>query len=74
MESLLNFLVSTNWQTIIAMFALGWYFTSDLRREMKEMRQEMKQQNTRIDQLYQMFVDSQKEFNQKFYDLLKERK
>lgn len=29
---------------------------------------------TRIDQLYKMFLDSQKEFNQKFYDLLKEIK
>jgi hypothetical protein len=67
MESLLNFLVSTNWQTVIAMFAIGWYFNHDLKNEMKR-------QNARIDQLYQMFVDLQRENHQKFYDLLKERK
>lgn len=27
---------------------------------------------TRIDQLYKLFLDTQKESNQKFYDLLKE--
>jgi len=27
---------------------------------------------TRIDQLYKLFLDSQKEANQKFYDLLRE--
>ena len=31
-------------------------------------------QSTRTDRLYEMFCDIQKESDQKFYDLLKERK
>lgn len=54
MEEFIEFIKNTNWQTIIAMFAIGWYFTRDISNEMKE-------QGKRIDHLYQICVDLLKE-------------
>ena len=54
MEEFVEFIKNTNWQTVIAMFAIGWYFTRDISKEMKE-------QGKRIDHLYQICVDLLKE-------------
>lgn len=57
-----------NWQTIVAMFAIGWYFTRDMRistaafeKDIKQslsiFEKDSKQQAQRIDRLYEMFVE-----------------
>jgi len=61
MEEFIEFIKNTNWQTIMALFIIGWYFTKDLRQEIHEIRKEMKEQGTRIDHLYQICVDLLKE-------------
>lgn len=61
MDYILDVLKSCNWQTIAAMFAICWYFTHELRREMKELHKDMREQGQRIDRLYVMFVDLLKE-------------
>jgi hypothetical protein len=38
----------------------------------RDIREDMKTQTARTDQLYQMFIDLRKEVDQKFYDLLRE--
>lgn len=53
---IVNFLDKLNWQTIISMFAISWYFTHEVKNELKE-------QGKRIDRLYEMFVDLLKEKN-----------
>ncbi len=45
-----NFLEKFNWQTIIAMFAICWYFTHELKMSLEK-------QSARTDKLYEMFVD-----------------
>lgn len=57
MDEFIMFMKNANWQTILAIFLVGWYFTRDLRQEMHEIRKEMKEQGTRIDHLYQICVD-----------------
>lgn len=63
-----TFLNQLNWQTIFALFAMNWYFSHDIRQSMKkldedvrasitELRENNKQQISRTDRLYQMFVD-----------------
>lgn len=47
---LVNFIEKLNWQTIIAMFAVTWYFTHDIKIAMEK-------QSARTDRLYEMFVD-----------------
>ncbi len=59
-----NYLEKLNWQAIIAMFAICWYFTHDIKSAIKNLDNDMKEQGKRIDaqgdridKLYQMFVD-----------------
>lgn len=47
---------------------------SKLDADIKNLSARMDQSNQRIDQLYAMFCQQQKDMDQKFYDLLKERK
>lgn len=58
---ILEYIVNLNWQTMIAMAAIAWYFTHDIKEDLKELKSDMKIQNKRIDTLYQMFVDLLKE-------------
>jgi len=48
------FVEKLNWQTIIAMFAMTWYFTHDIKVAIEK-------QSARTDKLYEMFVDLLKE-------------
>ncbi len=57
MDEFIDFIRNTNWQTIVALFVIGWYFTKDLREEMHVMRKEMQEQGKRIDHLYQICID-----------------
>ena len=49
-----GFLEKINWQTIIAMFAVTWYFTHDIKNSLEK-------QSARTDRLYEMFIDLLKE-------------
>ena len=69
-----DFIKDLHWQTIIGMFAICWYFTRDINETCKEIRQDIKEQSLRTDKLYEIFVEQQKEFDKKFYDMLKEKK
>ena len=72
LDNLIDFFTTYNWQTLIGMFAICWYFTHELRADMKNIRIEMKdiqkdmkdqfaKTDLRIDKLYSMFVDLLKE-------------
>jgi hypothetical protein len=61
MDEFIKFIINTNWQTILALFGVGWYFTKDIREEMKDIKNEMREQGKRIDHLYQICVDILKE-------------
>lgn len=61
---LLNCLENLNWQTIIAIFAVVWYFTHEIKEGLSKLDADVKAQGVkldvqgqRIDRLYQMFVD-----------------
>ena len=56
-----NYLDKLNWQTIIAMFAIGWYFTRDIRMALNKLDNDVRDQGRRIDRLYEMFIDLLKE-------------
>ena len=49
-------------------------FKSDIDKHIDRLELDIKSQNARTDQLYQMFCDMQKDYHQKFYDLLKEKR
>jgi hypothetical protein len=40
--------------------------------EMKNMESRIDKQSDRADKLYEMYCEMQKDYNQKFYDILKE--
>lgn len=65
---IIHFLENLNWQGIIAMFSIVWYFTHDIKvamqhqsEKMDKLSDRMDKQSARTDQLYQMFVDLLKE-------------
>jgi len=58
---MIDFLNSFNWQTIIGMFAIGWYFTKDIAQSLKNLDNHVKEQGKRTDKLYEMFIDLLKE-------------
>lgn len=57
----IKYLENLNWQTIVAMFAVGWYFTKDIRDTLHKIDVDMKEQGRRTDKLYEMFIDLLKE-------------
>jgi cell division protein FtsL len=61
MDEIIIYLSNCNWQTVLAMFIIGWYFSRDIRQEIKDFRKDINKQENRIDILYQMFVDLLKE-------------
>jgi hypothetical protein len=55
MDEFIKSLITLDWPAVVAMVALTWYFTYDLRksneeilREIKSMHEDMKVMNTRI--------------------------
>ena len=65
---IIEYLSNLNWQAIVAMFAICWYFTYDLKMGLKKLNEDIAEQGkridaqgVRIDRLYQMFVDLLKE-------------
>jgi hypothetical protein len=65
MEELIRFLGEFNNQTLLAMTAILWYFTRNIRNEIKKEVDEIRKENSiqakRSDKLYEMFIDLLKE-------------
>lgn len=65
MDRILDFIEAMNLQTIFSIGVIFWYFTRELRKEIREeiasIRQEITQQAQRSDRLYEMFVQLLKE-------------
>lgn len=85
MEKILEYLFKFDFQTIIGMFAISWYFTRELkaefRAETKAIKEESAENRQRTDKLYEVFVNAISEQNkridqlhQNFIDLLKQKK
>ena len=53
----LEILNQFNWQTIVAMMAIGWYFTREIRESLTKLEEDVRQQGKRTDKLYEMFID-----------------
>ena len=51
METFIQFLKDFNLQNIISMGVIIWYFTRDLKKDMKEMNNELHHMNTRISRI-----------------------
>ncbi len=51
---IINYLEKLNWQTIIGMVVISWYFTHEIKLALEK-------QSSRTDRLYEMFVDLLKE-------------
>lgn len=84
MVELLNYLDKFNWQTVIGMFVICWYFTHDLKSGLKQLDKDLKEQGektdkeikaqgTRTDKLYQMFCDLQKQMKDEILEMKKEQ-
>lgn len=54
---IINHLEKLNWQTMIGVFAVVWYFTYDIRKTLEKLEIDVKAQGARTDKLYEMFVD-----------------
>lgn len=72
MDKIIDFFNGFNIQTILAMTVVLWYFTRDIRNEIKSeikaikeeiqvIREENTNQSNRSDRLYEMFIDLLKE-------------
>ena len=61
-----QFLNTFNWQTIIGMLVISWYFTH-------EIKVALEKQSARTDTLYKMFCDLQKQMKDEIIDLKKEQ-
>lgn len=54
MNEIFEFIKPLNWETVLGMFIVCWYFTRDIKIELKETAK-------RTDRLYEMFIDLLKE-------------
>lgn len=75
----LEMLSNLNWQTIIAMFVTGWYFSRDLKPTLQKINDTIADQSKRSDKLYEIWVQTQKDMsdlrmenNQKWVETQKE--
>lgn len=57
MEKVLEFFKEFNIQTILALFFIVWYYTRDIKSEMKILEAKIDKQSYRSDRLYEMFID-----------------
>ena len=88
MDKMLEFLKEFNVQTIISMIVIFWWFTRDIKSEMKLLEAKLDQQSIRTDKLYEIFCEESKKQAERtekqsersdrlyemFIDLLKEKK
>lgn len=61
MDRFIEILITFNFPTVITMAAIFWYFTRDIKSEMKIMEAKLdaqiSSQAARSDRLYEMFID-----------------
>jgi len=57
MDKVLEVLTSLNLTNLVATAAIFWYFTRDIKGEMKILEAKIDKQSDRTDRLYEMFVD-----------------
>jgi len=57
MDNLLEFLKEFNIQTILSVIVVFWYFSRDIKCEMKILGAKIDRQSDRTDRLYEMFID-----------------
>jgi hypothetical protein len=72
MEHLYEILKSLNYQTIIGMFAVMWYFTKDIKENLIKLDSDVREKGNKVDKLYEIFAQSQKEQTirtDKIYDM-----
>lgn len=74
MDQIIEKIMNLNWQTIFGMFAIGWYFTREIRSSLEKLEDDVRSQGARTDKLYEMYCETQKEIKQLYIDLIKERK
>ena len=77
MEKLIDFLNGFNIQTLLAMTAILWYFTRDIRNEIKKEIDAIRLENTtqanRSDKLYEMYAETQREIRDLYKVIAAER-
>jgi len=54
---IINIIEKLNWQTMIGVFGVVWYFTYDIRKTLEKLEVDVKAQGARTDRLYEMFID-----------------
>lgn len=78
MDKFLDFLQGFNIQTILSLAAMMWYFTHNIKAEMRfleaKFEAKMDKQMERTDRLYEMFVSLQKETKDMIIEILKKKK
>jgi len=61
MDKFIEILTTFNLPTVLSMAAIFWYFTRDLKQEMRvleaKMDAQLSAQSARSDRLYEMFID-----------------
>jgi hypothetical protein len=63
MDKFIEFLTGFNIQTILSLVAIVWYFSHNVKTEMRVLEGKMDAQAARTDRLYEMFIDLLKEKN-----------
>lgn len=65
METFIEFLKGFNFQNIVAMFVICWYFARATKTDMKaseaRLEEQVKTQTARCDRLYEMIAEINKE-------------
>jgi hypothetical protein len=54
---IINIIEKLNWQTMIGVFGVVWYFTYDIRKTLEKLEVDVKAQGARTDRLYEMFIE-----------------
>jgi len=69
MIEIYSILQPLNWQMIIAMFLIGWFYARDLKKFIKEIEDRVEVQSARSDKLYEMFCIIQKDMKDELLSL-----
>ena len=70
---IIDYLAKLNWQTILGMFIIGWYFTREIRESLIKLEVDVREQGKRTDRLYEMFCDLQKQMKDEIIAMKKEQ-
>lgn len=70
---LLTHIERLNWPTVLSMFAIGWYFSRDIRISLQNLDNDVKRQGARTDKLYEMFCQLQQQMKDEMILMKKEQ-